>query len=104
MSRVVFRPEAEADLIAIVLYVSEHDIARAKDLAERLRTRANILATHPKAGRPRPELGADLRGLLETPYVLLYRMAPDAVEIVAVLHTARDLPSAMAARVNKTTD
>lgn len=65
MSGIVFRPEAEADLIAIALHIAERDVARARKLIARLRTRTQILATHPLAGRPRIELGDGLRSLSE---------------------------------------
>lgn len=99
--KVVFRPEAEIDLIEIALYIGEDDVRRAQTMVARLRKRSELLSKHPEAGRPRKELGEDLRGLFERPYLLLYRILPDAVEIVAILHAARDLPSALAARVRR---
>lgn len=99
MTRVVFRPEAEADLAAIGVFIAEHSEERALKLTQRLRARCRILETSPMAGRPRPDLGEGLRSLFERPYVLIYRIEGDLVEIAAVLHAARDLPSAIAARI-----
>ena len=100
MTRVVFRPEAEADLAAIALFIAEHSVERARTFVQRLRTRCNILATSPLAGRPRLELGEGLRSLFERPYVLIYRVDGDTAEIVAVLHAARDLPATITARIS----
>jgi toxin ParE1/3/4 len=101
VTRVVFRPEAEADLTAIALFVGEQNIERAKAVVARLRARCRILEAHPHAGRPRPELAEGLRSLIERPYVILYRIEGDAAEVVAFLHGARDLPAALAARISR---
>jgi toxin ParE1/3/4 len=101
MTPVVFRPEAEADLIAIALYVAEFDADAARSLILRLRRRCEILEKHPMAGRRRPEFGENFRSLLERPYVLIYRNAPAEIEIVAVLHGAREIPAVLAARMSK---
>jgi toxin ParE1/3/4 len=99
MARVVFRPEAEADLSAISLFIAEHSVNRAKRFSQRLRQRCMALKSHPMAGRPRGDLGEGLRGLYERPYVLIYRLTGDDIEIVAILHAMRDLPAAISARV-----
>ncbi|MFN3462542.1 MAG: type II toxin-antitoxin system RelE/ParE family toxin [Terricaulis sp.] len=99
MTRVVFRPEAEADLTAIALHIATNSSRRAAEIVARLRQRCAILENHPLAGRPRDELGEGLRSLPARPYVLLYRLTDDTTEIVAVLHGARDLPAALAARI-----
>lgn len=101
MTRVVFRPAAEADLLSIALSIADHSADRAFRVVARLRQRCDILKRHPEAGRPRSELGEGLRSLSERPYVLIYRLIGDDVEIVAVLHGARDLPAALAARIDK---
>lgn len=99
MMHLAFRPEAEADLTAIALFIAEHSVERAYAFVQRLRARCRILEKSPLAGRPRPELGKDLRSLFERPYVLIYRVDGDVAEIVAVLHAARDLPATIAARI-----
>ncbi|QGZ96418.1 type II toxin-antitoxin system RelE/ParE family toxin [Terricaulis silvestris] len=101
MSRIVFRPEAEADLTAIALHIAANSAARAHRVVTRLRSRCEILRQHPLAGRPRNELGEGLRSLSERPFVLIYRTMGDDVEIVAILHGARDLPAAIARRIDR---
>jgi len=99
MTRVVFRPEANADLAAIALFIAEHSVTRAGTFVKRLRDRCRVLESHPHAGRPRPELGDGVKSLFERPYVLIYRLEDDTAEIVAIVHAMRDLPAALAARV-----
>lgn len=100
MTLVVFRPAAEADLLAIALHVAEHSPTRARALV--LRNAAPFWSlTRSLDVRA---LGPDLRSLFERPYVLLYRVIADNAEIVAVLHSARDLPAALAARIEREGD
>ncbi len=101
MSKITFRPGAEADLIAIAAFVAQFNVEAALRLVRRLRDRCQILETHFEAGRPRPELGEALRSLAEPPYVIVYRVTGNVAEIVAVLHGARDLPAALAARLTE---
>lgn len=101
-TKVVFRPDAEADITSIALYIALQSPSRASTLVARLRKRCAMLASHPLAGRARPELGEGLRSLAERPYVIIYRVTADAAEIVAILHGARDLPATLAKRA--TTD
>jgi toxin ParE1/3/4 len=99
MKAVVLRPMAEADLLAIAQYIAENDPGLALTFVERLRARCLSLGKHPELGRPRPEFGVDIRGLWEKPYVALYRITADAVEILTIVHGAMDLPSVVAARL-----
>lgn len=97
--KVVFRPEAEADLIAIALFISGRSAQRALEFVARLRQRCAMLEQLPHAGRPREELGAGLRSVIERPYVVPYRVLDSTVEIVAIIRGARDLPAALASRI-----
>jgi toxin ParE1/3/4 len=99
MKTVTFRPAAEADLLAIAAYIAEHDPDRALSFVGRLREHCAALGAHPELGRPRSEFGEGVRGLWEKPYVLLYRITPDVVEILAIVHGARDLPAVLASRI-----
>ena len=47
----------------------------------------------PNLGGKRPELSAGLRSIPVGQYVIFYRVLADAVEIVNVIHGARDIDS-----------
>ena len=49
------------------------------------------LSTQPVMGRERPELADDLRSFPIGRYVVYYQPWPDGVDVVRVLHAARDV-------------
>ena len=101
MSSVRFRPEAEADLLSIALYIAADSPRQAEKMIARLRARCTALSSQIFLGRPRPELGEDMRGLVERPYLIVYRVIGADAEIVAIVHGARDLPSVLTARIER---
>jgi toxin ParE1/3/4 len=46
-------------------------------------------------GPARPDIAGDARILVERPYLILYRLVPEGVQIVRVLHGARDIDGAL---------
>lgn len=51
-----------------------------------------LLLDNPHLGRARPELADTLRNFPVGNYVLFYRLQAYGIELVRVLHGARDLP------------
>ena len=84
-------PEAEEDLIGIWLYIASDNPRRADRYLDLLDEKMRLLASSPGLGCVRPELGPGLRGFPVDDYVVFYRAAPPGVEIVRVLHGARDI-------------
>ena len=82
-------PAAEADIEGIVLYIAEDNPAAARRWLEDIRTRCRRLADMPGMGTARPEVRPDLRLSPVGNYLILYRQAGADVEIVRVLHGAR---------------
>ena len=82
---------ARADLIDIWLEIAESDPAVADRLYDRLEARVTILGQFPEAGAARPDIAKEARMLVESPYLILYRIRSDEVQIVRVLHGARDI-------------
>lgn len=43
-----------------------------------------------------PEVGSvDIRELIELPYRLIYRLHPDAIEMLSILHSRQQFPGAL---------
>lgn len=80
---------ARADLLAIWEDVASDDPAAADRLFDRLEARVRILETFAEAGRARPDIAPDARMLVERPYLILYRLVPEGVQVVRMLHGAR---------------
>ena len=53
------------------------------------------LARQTHMGRSRPELGSDIRSMPVGRYVIFYLPLPSGIEIVRVLHGARDIESVL---------
>jgi toxin ParE1/3/4 len=86
---------ARRDLIDLWLLVREADPAAANRLLQRIEARIEILRRFPQAGRHRREIAPDARVLVESPYLILYRLIPEGVQIVRVLHGARRIGRTM---------
>jgi plasmid stabilization system protein ParE len=54
--------------------------------------RFHALADNPLMGRLRPEIAPELRYFTVGKYLILYRTVLDGVQIVRIIHGARDLP------------
>jgi toxin ParE1/3/4 len=86
---------ARADLIDIWVSIAADNPGSADRVFERIEERASLLARWPQAGAACPAIGPDARMLVEPPYLILYRVIADGVQIVRVLHGARDIDSAL---------
>jgi toxin ParE1/3/4 len=89
---VVLSPEAIADLGHIRDYLGDRNPAAASRVAVQLVAACDALEHLPERGRP-----GRVRGTREItliwPYVIVYRIIPNAVEIVRVWHGAQDRDS-----------
>ena len=92
MSRFRFTSAASEDLREIVEYLAaEGSPETARRFVQGLTERCQSLADMPGIGRRREELSPGLRSVPEGGYVIFYRTAEDGVQIVRVLHGARDI-------------
>ena len=103
MSHFILAPEAARDIEQIVHYISKENIAAALELEDQLLENFGRLAKFPSSGHARKDLAGN-RKLLFSPvgkYLILYRPRTKNIEVVAVLHAVRDIPSIL--RRRKTT-
>lgn len=91
MRRVRKTRRAELDLLHIWLHVACENIDAAERLFERLERCCGLFAEHPRLGRARSEIALEARSIVEGQYLILYRIVGRNVEIVRVIHGARDL-------------
>lgn len=92
MLELLYSPEAENDLIESWLYVAaDTDPETADGVLSSVWDKCFALLKHPEMGRRREELVPGLRSTLQGSYVIFYRLTGKRIEIVRVLHVARDI-------------
>jgi len=89
--RVVWSPEAQADLDATLEFIAERSHQGAFQVLDAALETAASLATLSERGRVIPEFGeSSYREVFIFRYRLMYRVVHDEVQIVAFIHGARD--------------
>ena len=85
-----------AHLEALVDYVSLTSPVYAEGMVSRIDQRLQLASTHPEIGRIVLDVeDPALRELVVPPYRIFYRVRPDAIEVLAVVHERRHLPDAL---------
>jgi len=91
--RVILTAQAVADLRSIRSYVSQDSPRAADRLGRQLVEACETLTTHPNRGRQGLEPGTR-EYVAISPYVIAYRVQPDAVYVLHIWHGAQSRPSA----------
>ena len=94
MPRVTRRPLAAADVSDIWDHIAEDNIVAADRWVDQLDEKLRLLATQPSMGRARDELSRGLRSFPFGRYVIFYEPLDDGIDVVRVLHSARDIDAA----------
>jgi toxin ParE1/3/4 len=84
-------PQAKSELEAIGDHIAEDSPTNAERFIGQLTGKFVALGRNPRIGRTRPELRTELRSFPYGAYLILYRIIDDGVEIVRVVHAARNL-------------
>lgn len=96
MIRLVFSPDADADLEQIGDFIAKDYPDAAISFVERLRQRCRDLLQFPMSGRRREDLKPGYRSVTEGYYIILYHLPKEnELLIVRVLHSKRDLGMAL---------
>lgn len=80
-------------LEAISDHVSANNPRAAARLIERIGMVTSLLAEHPSIGREGRVKGTRELVAPGVPYIIAYRIRPDEVQILTVMHAARRWPS-----------
>jgi toxin ParE1/3/4 len=91
MARIIRAPAAEADAIEIWAYIAEDNALAADRLLDRFDRVFHKLSLQPHLGKAVDEIAPGLRFFPLGSYLVFYRTIDDGVEIVRVLHGARDI-------------
>ena len=94
MSRYSIAPAARQDIEDIHRYIAKDNRRAARGVVDKLYDTFAVVALQPEMGTTRSELGEDLLTFTATcaahSYVIFYRTQLPEIEIVRVIHGARD--------------
>lgn len=82
---------ADEDLLEAWGYIAQNNIDAADRLLEKIDKKCQLLADTPKAGVRRDDLAPGLLCFIEGKYLIFYRIVDETVEILRILHGARNL-------------
>ena len=93
MSRVSYTTHAQQDILDITFYIAQHNVTAAHRLLQKILNTCEKLGASPQAGRLRGEIAPNIRSFPLDKYLIFYRPVRGGIEIVRVLHGARDIPA-----------
>lgn len=91
MPVVIYAPKAQTDLREIWDYIAQDSFLQADRFILRMRAKLEYLARWNTLGRPRPELLPGCRSYPLGRYCFYFRPAASGIEVLRILHSARDL-------------
>lgn len=86
-------PEAAADFTAVIQYIRQDNSSAAFRVARSIYDAVAQLNTFPNRGRPGRINGTRELPLPRLPFVVVYRVRENTVEIVRLLHGAQQWPA-----------
>lgn len=95
MRRLVYRIQARRDLLDLIdTIASASDAQTAERFVQGLLDRLRGWAANPATlGTSRDELAEGLRAMPHKRYVVFFRYRPEKLEVVRIVHAARDVDS-----------
>ena len=88
--KIIWSPKAAENLEGICDYIGEDSEFYARIFAQQIIDEIEKIPVFPKAGRIVPEYQQkNLREKIFQSYRIVYRIKPDAIEIVVIVHGAR---------------
>jgi len=90
---VFWTDRARRHLRAIHDYIAADSPRNAMRMVDRITRKTRVLGRSPNLGHVVPEYdSASIRQILEGNYRIIHRIQPDRVEVLAIIHGARELP------------
>ena len=93
--RIEWLRQAAANVDEIKAYIARDNPAAAIKVGQRIVERVEGLAEFPYTGRPGRVAGTRELVISGTPYIVAYRVAGEVVQIIRVLHGARQWPTTL---------
>ena len=97
--KIIWSPEAIADLVDLRDYIARDSPTYAAAMAERILAATDRLSDFPLSGREVPELDdISIRELVISSFRVIYRVRAESADIAAIVHGARRIQDALANR------
>jgi toxin ParE1/3/4 len=93
MPAVLRTSQAGADLTQIALHIAKQNPEAADRWLDLIDEKCRALSRMPEMGRKRFDLASGLRSLAVNNYVIFYRPVSGGIQVIRVLHGARDIPA-----------
>jgi len=92
VARFILSPAAASDVRGILEFIQEHNADAMPVVRQAFLDAMNLIAERPLIGHRRSDITtADLRFWSVYQYLIVFRTGSESVEVVRVLHAARDL-------------
>lgn len=85
-------PQAHRNRLAQLDYIAQDNPLAAIGQDEQIERQVNMLADHPKMGRPGRVAGTRELVVSSTPFVVIYRLQAQHIEVIRLLHSAQQWP------------
>lgn len=90
--QIQWRPEASSDLLNIVSYIAESNLAAAEQLAALIEEKAAELVSHPRLYKASSRVKGVREMVVHENYIVVYSETLSTIEIVSVLHARQQFP------------
>lgn len=85
-------PEAQRNRLEQLDYIAQDNPLAAISQDQEIERQINVLLTHPKMGRPGRVTGTRELVISSTPFVVIYRLQGQSIDVLRLLHSAQQWP------------
>lgn len=85
-------PQAHRNRLEQLDYIAQDNPLAAIGQDEEIERQVNMLSEHPKMGRPGRVAGTRELVVSSTPFVVIYRLRAQHIEVIRMLHSSQQWP------------
>ena len=85
-------PQAQRNRLEQLEYIAQDNPLAAINQDEEIERQINMLLAHPQMGRPGRVAGTRELVISSTPFVVIYRLQEQSIEVLRLLHSAQQWP------------
>jgi toxin ParE1/3/4 len=93
-TRIVWRPQARADRIALMEYIAQDSPLAAIELDDEIEDKVDALLDHPKLYKVSPRVHGAREMVVRPNYIVFYELVGADIVVLNVVHAARQWPPA----------